>query len=79
MLDGTSDYEVFVRSAELLSIQVSAEDWAHPDELLFQIVHQASELWLKLAVSELGACRRAPASAASRRRRCGCCAARSSA
>ncbi len=53
LLDGTSDYEVFVRSAELLSLQVSAQDWAHPDELLFQIVHQASELWLKLAVSEL--------------------------
>ena len=53
LLDGTSDYEIFVRTAELLAIQVSAEDWAHPDELLFQIVHQASELWLKLAVSEL--------------------------
>jgi tryptophan 2,3-dioxygenase len=52
-LDGSSDYEIFVRTDELLGIQVGPEDWAHPDELLFQIVHQSSELWLKLATSEL--------------------------
>jgi release factor glutamine methyltransferase len=54
LLDGTSDYEIFIRTAELLALQVSPEDWVHPDELLFQVVHQVSELWLKLAVSELG-------------------------
>jgi tryptophan 2,3-dioxygenase len=52
-LDGSSDYEIFVRTEELLSLQVAPGDWSHPDELLFQIVHQSSELWLKLATSEL--------------------------
>lgn len=51
--DGTSDYEIAIRSKELLALQVGPHDWVHPDHLLFQVVHQASELWLKLATSEL--------------------------
>ena len=51
--DGSSDYEIYLRTEELLSLQVGPEDWAHPDELLFQTVHQSSELWLKLAGTEL--------------------------
>jgi tryptophan 2,3-dioxygenase len=51
--DGTTDYELAIRTKELLSLQVGPEDWAHPDHLLFQIVHQSNELWLKLADSEI--------------------------
>jgi tryptophan 2,3-dioxygenase len=51
--DGSTDYEIYLRTEELLSLQVEPEDWAHPDELLFQTVHQSSELWLKLAGTEL--------------------------
>jgi tryptophan 2,3-dioxygenase len=51
--DGSTDYEIYLRTEELLSLQVEPENWAHPDELLFQTVHQSSELWLKLAGIEL--------------------------
>ena len=49
---GESDYERYLRTDELLALQKSAEEQVDPDELLFQTVHQASELWLKLAWSE---------------------------
>ena len=49
---GGSDYERYLRTDELLSLQKTPSDWAHRDELLFQTVHQSSELWLKLAGSE---------------------------
>ena len=52
--EGSSDYERYLRTDELLSLQKSPEEWAHRDELLFQTVHQASELWLKLATVEAG-------------------------
>ena len=48
-----SDYERYLRTEELLALQKSPEEQAHPDELLFQTVHQSSELWLKLATSEV--------------------------
>lgn len=47
--DAPSDYERYLRTEELLALQKGAEEWAHRDELLFQVVHQAAELWLKLA------------------------------
>jgi tryptophan 2,3-dioxygenase len=50
---GGSDYERYLRTDELLSLQKTPEQRAHRDELLFQTVHQSSELWLKLAVSEV--------------------------
>jgi tryptophan 2,3-dioxygenase len=50
---GASDYERYVRTDELLSLQKTADEWAHRDELLFTTVHQASELWLKLAWNEV--------------------------
>jgi tryptophan 2,3-dioxygenase len=50
--EGASDYERYLRTDELLALQKSAEEQVHRDELLFQTVHQASELWLKLAWSE---------------------------
>jgi tryptophan 2,3-dioxygenase len=50
---GASDYERYLRTDELLSLQKTAEERTHHDELLFQTVHQSSELWLKLAVTEV--------------------------
>src|SRR4029079_1008657 len=37
----------------LRSLQKPEAEWAPPDELLFQVVHQSSELWLKLAWHEV--------------------------
>jgi tryptophan 2,3-dioxygenase len=51
--DGASDYERYLRTDELLALQKAPEDRVHRDELLFQIVHQSSELWLKLALAEV--------------------------
>lgn len=55
VLPGTAatDYERYLRTDELLSLQKAPEDRSHPDELMFQIVHQASELLLKGAANEL--------------------------
>jgi len=50
-----SDYERYLRTDELLSLQKTPEDAVHRDEHLFQIVHQSSELWLKLACLEIEA------------------------
>jgi tryptophan 2,3-dioxygenase len=50
---GASDYERYLRTDELLSLQPEAASWAHRDELLFTTVHQSSELWLKLAWNEV--------------------------
>jgi tryptophan 2,3-dioxygenase len=49
---GASDYERYLRTDELLALQKTPAEQAHRDELLFQTVHQASELWLKLAWTE---------------------------
>jgi len=55
ILPGTcaSDYERYLRTDELLSLQPEPEKSAHRDELLFTTVHQSSELWLKLAWHEV--------------------------
>ena len=50
---GASDYERYLRTDELLALQKSPDEQVHPDELLFQTVHQSSELWLKLAWFEV--------------------------
>jgi tryptophan 2,3-dioxygenase len=55
---GGSDYERYLRTDELLALQKTPEEQAHRDELLFQTVHQSSELWLKFADSELEAATR---------------------
>lgn len=49
---GASDYERYLRTDELLALQKTADEWVHRDELLFQTVHQSSELWLKHAWNE---------------------------
>ena len=51
--EGASDYERYLRTDELLSLQKTPAEWIHRDELLFQSVHQTSEIWLKLAWNEL--------------------------
>ena len=48
-----TDYERYLRTDELLSLQKEPEAAAHRDELLFQVIHQSSELWLKLACFEV--------------------------
>jgi tryptophan 2,3-dioxygenase len=50
---GGSDYERYLRTDELLSLQKGPDEWVHRDELLFQTVHQSSELWLKHAWVEV--------------------------
>ena len=50
---GESDYERYLRTDVLLSLQKTADEWVHRDELLFQTVHQSSELWLKHAWTEV--------------------------
>jgi tryptophan 2,3-dioxygenase len=50
---GGSDYERYLRTDELLALQKGPDEWVHRDELLFQTVHQASELWLKHAWTEV--------------------------
>ena len=50
---GASDYERYLRTDELLSLQKNAEEFLHPDEMTFQVIHQASELLLKGIAWEL--------------------------
>jgi tryptophan 2,3-dioxygenase len=50
---GGSDYERYLRTDELLLLQKKPDERAHHDELLFQTVHQSSELWLQLAWNEV--------------------------
>ena len=56
---GATDYERYLRTDELLSLQKPASERSHPDELMFQIVHQASELLLKGTANELDRARAA--------------------
>lgn len=50
-----SDYERYLRTDELLGLQKSPDELSHPDELLFQTVHQSAELWLKQVAWEMEA------------------------
>jgi tryptophan 2,3-dioxygenase len=51
--NGENDYAKYMRTTALLSLQVAPSQMHHRDEMLFQIVHQSTELWLKLACYEL--------------------------
>jgi tryptophan 2,3-dioxygenase len=44
-----SDYERYLNTDDLLALQKGPDEWVHRDELLFQVTHQSSELWLKLS------------------------------
>jgi tryptophan 2,3-dioxygenase len=43
---GDSDYERYVRVPELLDLQKPVDKLSHPEERLFQVMHQTAELWL---------------------------------
>ncbi len=49
------NYGSYLALDELLSLQRPRSTPEHPDELLFIVVHQASELWFKLILHELDA------------------------
>jgi tryptophan 2,3-dioxygenase len=55
VLPGTAatDYERYLNTDRLLALQKTPAEMVHRDELLFQTIHQASELWLKLACFEV--------------------------
>lgn len=56
MTDETElNYGSYLTLDKLLSLQHPRSSPEHPDELLFIIVHQASELWFKLILHELEA------------------------
>jgi tryptophan 2,3-dioxygenase len=48
-----TDYEKYIRTEELLALQKPADELTCHDELQFQVVHQAAELWMKLIEHEL--------------------------
>jgi tryptophan 2,3-dioxygenase len=47
-----SDYEKYIRTEELLALQKAPAELADPDELLFQVMHQVMELWMKTMLFE---------------------------
>jgi tryptophan 2,3-dioxygenase len=47
-------YGSYLALDELLSLQRPRSEPEHPDELLFIVVHQASELWFKCILHEMG-------------------------
>jgi tryptophan 2,3-dioxygenase len=48
-----TDYEKYIRTEELLGLQKAPEALSCHDELQFQVVHQAHELYMKLIEHEL--------------------------
>lgn len=50
---GASDYERYLHTDDLLSLQKPAEGLLHKDEMTFMVVHQSSELLLKGAAFDL--------------------------
>ncbi|SEO98074.1 tryptophan 2,3-dioxygenase [Salinihabitans flavidus] len=51
--DRRSSYGDFLELKTLLNLQKTFQDPAQPDEMLFIIIHQVSELWLKLMHHQL--------------------------
>ena len=51
--DDELNYGSYLALDELLSLQRLRSSPEHPDEMLFIVVHQASELWFKLIIHEL--------------------------
>jgi tryptophan 2,3-dioxygenase len=50
--NGELEYEVYLKTKTLLDLQYPPSERVIHEELLFQIVHQAQELWLKLLCAE---------------------------
>lgn len=44
---GALDYEIYLKTDALLALQTPYSALSAPDELLFQLVHQTQELWMK--------------------------------
>ncbi|HEX4470056.1 MAG TPA: tryptophan 2,3-dioxygenase family protein [Gemmatimonadaceae bacterium] len=51
--EGGMDYGTYLALDELLALQRPQSEPEHPDELLFIVVHQSSELWFKTILFEL--------------------------
>jgi tryptophan 2,3-dioxygenase len=49
------NYPDYLALDELMQLQRPRSNPVHPDELLFIVVHQASELWFKVILADLGA------------------------
>ncbi|MBX2861389.1 MAG: hypothetical protein KTR14_09140 [Vampirovibrio sp.] len=45
--EGKTDYEKYLSTVQLLTLQKPLEERVSPEELLFQVTHQTSELWMK--------------------------------
>src|SRR5579871_4360097 len=48
----TTDYESYLKTDALLALQKSERELVCHDEMQFQVVHQVSELWMKLFLHE---------------------------
>src|SRR5215467_3503087 len=48
-----TDYEIYIRTEELLALQKKPEQLVTHDEMQFQVVHQVAELWMKLCAHEV--------------------------
>lgn len=48
-----TDYEKYIRTQELLGLQKAPDSLTCHDEMQFQIIHQAAELWMKLIEFEV--------------------------
>ncbi|GAB1823702.1 tryptophan 2,3-dioxygenase family protein [Herbidospora sp. RD11066] len=51
--EGALDYERYLNTSRLFQLQSPHEELVCSDELMFQIVHQVQEMWLKLITHEL--------------------------
>src|SRR6266545_1880939 len=51
--EGTSEYERYLRTPDLLRLQKPPGERSHPDELFFQAMHQTEELWMKSMIHDL--------------------------
>lgn len=51
--EGDLDYNAYLKVPELTRLQKPQSKPAHPDEMLFIIIHQAYELWFKLMIHEV--------------------------
>jgi tryptophan 2,3-dioxygenase len=48
-----TDYERYIRTDDLLRLQKEPAEMINHDELLFQVTHQASEVWMKAVLHDL--------------------------
>ena len=51
--DDAISYPTYLKLSDLLALQVPQSTPVHPDELLFIVVHQSSELWFKVMLHEI--------------------------